>query len=247
MTTLVPIEPVAAEHGSSPPALSAVKTIYLEPRCRICRNDLVRNTVNQLLASGASYAMIARQVANPDGDPRDRVTIDSVRNHTSRHFPVQNAARATYRQILEQRAQQNGVDFVNAVATALTPMAFLESVMVKGYETLVDPDTKVDINTAMTAASRLQALVDARAGQPDLLEVTVAVNRIIEAVRATVPEEMWAEITAKLADPIRRELAVNVEEEDFDDDLLVEPDCLPELDEHHETANGRQYPSSGPR
>ncbi len=28
--------------------------------------------------------------------------------------------------------------------------------MVKGYETLVDPDTKVDVNTAMIAAGRLQ-------------------------------------------------------------------------------------------
>jgi hypothetical protein len=75
-------------------------------------------------------------------DPHDRVTIDSIRNHTSRHFPVQQVARATYREILERRAQDNDIDFVKSVATAITPMAFLETVMVKGYETLVDPDTK---------------------------------------------------------------------------------------------------------
>ncbi len=34
-------------------------------------------------------------------DKRDQVTIDSIHNHTSRHFPVQNAAKATYRAILE--------------------------------------------------------------------------------------------------------------------------------------------------
>ena len=38
------------------------------------------------------------------------------------------------------------------MATAITPMAFYETVMVKGYETLVDPDTKVDVNTGMIAA-----------------------------------------------------------------------------------------------
>ena len=75
-------------------------------------------------------------------DPHDRVTIDSIRDHTSRHFPVQQVARATYREILERRAQDNDIDFVKSVATAITPMAFLETVMVKGYETLVDPDTK---------------------------------------------------------------------------------------------------------
>ena len=95
-------------------------------------------------------------------DKPDRVTIDSIRNHTARHFPVQNVAKATYREILERRAQENGVDFVKGVATAITPMAFYETVMVKGYETLVDSDTKVDVNTGMIAAGRLQALIESR-------------------------------------------------------------------------------------
>jgi hypothetical protein len=38
------------------------------------------------------------------------------------------------RHILERRAQENGVDFAKGVATAITPMAFFETVMVKGYE-----------------------------------------------------------------------------------------------------------------
>jgi hypothetical protein len=45
-------------------------------------------------------------------------------------------------------------------------MALLETVMVKGYETLVDPDTEVDVKTGMSAACRLQELIDRRAGQP---------------------------------------------------------------------------------
>ena len=107
-----------------------------------------------MLATGASYAMILRALEkdNEKLDTADRVTIDSIRNHTKRHFPVQNVAKATYRRILEQRAQQNGVDFVKGVATAITPMAFFETVMVKGYETLVDSGTKVDVSTGMIAA-----------------------------------------------------------------------------------------------
>ena len=79
---------------------------HLEPRCRVCRNDLVRKKVNDLLATGASYAMIVRALAadNAGLDKCDRVTIDSVRNHTTRHFPVQQVARASYREILERRA-----------------------------------------------------------------------------------------------------------------------------------------------
>ena len=141
-----------------------INGFHLEPRCRVCRNDELRKKVNDLLATGASYAMIVRALAadNAELDKCDRVTIDSIRNHTARHFPVQNVAKATYREILERRAKANGVDFVEGVATAITPIAFFETVMVKSYETLVDSDTKVDVNTGIVAAGRLQSLIDSR-------------------------------------------------------------------------------------
>jgi hypothetical protein len=66
-------------------------------------------------------------------------------------------AKATYRDILERRARENAVDFVEGVATALTPIAFVETFMVKSYETLVDSDTRVDVNTGIVAASRRRA------------------------------------------------------------------------------------------
>ena len=68
-----------------------INGFHLEPRCRVCRNDLVRKKVNDLLATGASYAMIVRALAadNAELDKCDRVTIDSVRTHTTKHFPVQ--------------------------------------------------------------------------------------------------------------------------------------------------------------
>ncbi len=173
---------------------------HLEPRCHVCRNDEMRTKVNDMLATGVSYAMILRAIEenNTKLDKRDRVTTDSVRNHAARHFPVQNVAKATYRAILERRAKENGVDFVKGVATAITPMAFFETVMVKGYETLVDPDTKVDVNTGMIAAGRLQAMIDSRAGQPDMVDMLVKVNRIINAIKSTVPESLWPEIVRKM-------------------------------------------------
>jgi hypothetical protein len=105
----------------------------------------VRTKVNDLLATGASYAMVLRALGDDNAtlEQRDRVTIDSIRNHCVRHFPVQQVARATYREILERRAKENSVDFIEGVAAAVTPMAFLESVMVKGYQTLIDEHTTV--------------------------------------------------------------------------------------------------------
>jgi hypothetical protein len=93
---------------------------HLEPRCRICRNDQVRTKVNDLLATGASYAMVVRALGDDNAklDKRDQVTIDSVRNHCGRHFPVQQVARATYREILERRANENSVDFIEGASAA---------------------------------------------------------------------------------------------------------------------------------
>jgi len=148
-------------------------------------------------------------------DTRDRVTIDSVRQHTRRHFPVQNVARATYRAILERRAQENGVDFVKGVATAITPMALFETVMVKGYETLVDPDTKVDVSTAMIAAARLQALIESRASGTRIADLMMQMSRIIDAIHSSVPEELWPEILRKIDGPVAADAPAD-EFEDWD-------------------------------
>ena len=200
-------------------ALAPRNGFHLEPRCRICRNDQVRKKVNDLLASGASYAMIVRALAadNAELDKCDRVTVDSIRNHTARHFPVQNVARATYRAILERRAKANGVDFVEGVATAITPLAFLETVMVKSYETLVDSDTKVDVNTGIVAAGRLQSLIDSRDYSRDVLELKVQLAKISQAVRSVVPESMWGAIIEQLEELEQHSEALDVGEDSFDD------------------------------
>src|SRR4029079_11707491 len=131
-----------------------INGFHLEPKCRICRNDQVRTKVNDLLATGASYAMVLRALGDDNAtlEQGDQVIIDSIRNHANRHFPVQNVARATYREILERRANENSVDLIDGVATAITPLAFLETVMVKGYQCLVDEGTTVSLRDAMDAA-----------------------------------------------------------------------------------------------
>jgi hypothetical protein len=144
------------------------------------------------------------------------VVIDSIRNHTTRHFPVQNVAKATYRRILERRAQENGVDFVTGVATAITPLAFYETVMVKGYETLVDSGTNVDVNTGMIAAARLQALIESRAGGTRIADLMAQMGRIIDAIHSTVPEELWPEILRKIDGPVAADTPAD-EFEDCDD------------------------------
>jgi hypothetical protein len=191
----------------------------LEPRCRVCRNDMVRNKVNDLLASGASYAMIVRALAadNAELDKCDRVTIDSVRAHTTKHFPIQSVAKATYREILERRARENRVDFVEGVATALLPVTFFEVVMNKAFRALVDDRTEVSVETGLRAAEKLQSVLDGRDWGTEVLELKVQLGNISKAVRSVVPQSMWAAILEELEELEQHPEALDVGTDYVDD------------------------------
>ncbi len=171
------------------------ETSHPEPRCHVCRTEPVRMQVNAMLAGGSSDAQIVRAVPE---DGTDEVSLDSVRNHANRHFPVQNVAKATYREILERRAAQNQIDFVNGLATAITPLAYLETAMVKGFQNLVRDDTEVTIEMGLKAAEKLQAAIGPEDTGAKMLQMRVQMGRAIDAVQAAVPPSMWAEIAAKL-------------------------------------------------
>ena len=118
---------------------------------------------------------------------------------------------------LERRAGENRIDFIEGVATALTPIAFFETVMVKSYETLVDSDTSVDVNTGIVAASRLQAVIDSRDYSREIAELRFQVGKIGEAVKSTVPQEMWGEILSKLDEAEQHSEAPDVGEDAYGD------------------------------
>ena len=172
-------------------------TFRPEPRCHVCRTDSIRDDVNAMLAGGSSYAQIVRAVA---ADGAGELSLDSVRNHANRHFPVQNAAQATFREIVERRAAQNRIDFINGVTTAVTPLAYYETLMVKAFQRLVQDEIKVSPETGLKAAEKLQGALGEGDPGADLLRVRVQVGRIIEAVHAMVPESKWGELAARLND-----------------------------------------------
>jgi hypothetical protein len=191
------------------------ETFRPEPRCHVCRTDSIREQVNAMLATGSSYAQIVRAVG---ADGAGELSLDSVRNHANRHFPVQNAAQATYREIVERRAAENQIDFVAGVGTALTPVAYLETIMAKAFEGLVKDGTDVSVETGLRAAEKLQAFAGDRDRDREILQMHVVLGRITAAVKSVVPQHMWAEISDKLDDqPVDPG-------DDGDDDGPIDPD-----------------------
>ena len=89
--------------------------------------------------------------------------------------------------------------------------------MVKSYETLVGSDAGVDVNTGMVAAGRLQSLIDSRDYSRDLLLMKVQLDQVCDAVKSTVPQEMWGEIIEKLDEVEQHQEALIVGRDSFDD------------------------------
>ena len=86
------------------------------------------------------------------------------------------------------------------------------------HETLIDSNTKVDVNTGIVAAGRLQSLMDAMDYDHELLVMKVQMDHICAAVRSTVPQEMWGEIIEKLEElQEQHSEALDVEADSFDD------------------------------
>ena len=53
-------------------------------------------------------------------------------------------------------------------------------------------------NTGIVAAGRLQSLIDSRDYSHDIVELRVQLGKICDAVKSTVPQEMWGAIIEKL-------------------------------------------------
>ena len=119
------------------------------------------------------------------------------------------------------------------MATAITPIAFFETIMVKSYENLVASDTKVDVNTGIVAAGRLQSR-SIRDYSRDLLMMKVQLAAICDAVKSTVPQEMWGEIIEKLDEAEQHSEALDIGEDAFDDSYDDPYDPMEFIDEDDE-------------
>ena len=136
---------------------------------------------------------------------------------------MQNVAKATYREILERRAGENRIDFIDGVATALIPLAFFEIVMHMAFRSVVEDGGDVSVETGLRAAEKLQAVHDKCDPGDDIADMRRQVNMILDAVKAVVPQEMWGDIAEKLDQLEQHREVLDAETEDFDDEDAYDP------------------------
>ena len=199
------------------------ETYCSEPRCHVCQNPAVQVQVNEMLAWGWSYTPIARALAADGHD----VSVDSVRIHAKRHFPDQCAEAALYREMLERRAAHGEIDV--EAGTAITPLAYLETLMTKAYQTLVHEDTKVSPEMGLRAAEKLHKATGGADPHAERVKILAELGRVIEVVKDILPRDRWPELQARLRelDSLRIDLpeveTVEPEEPSGPDEVIVVP------------------------
>jgi hypothetical protein len=203
-------------------------TFNPETRCRVCQSQDSLDLVNTLLAHGLTYAAIMKCLVPVNATRRKnaQITKASLYWHQKNHFNTQEPARALYRQIMEDRAKEHELNFVEGTTTAVNAMSYLETMMVKGYKKLTDERfDNVSVVDGMNAGIKLHEMTRADAGLAEAAKKMDEMNRIINAVKEVVPERYFNEILARLesSDPTAVIEATIEEEDDDEDDEEFDP------------------------
>lgn len=207
-------------------------------KCRICQTEGASEVANKMLTYGATYndIMAILKPLNTRRPKDDQITINSISHHARNHFPLEEAAQAVYRKLVEKRAAQAEVDFVNGVGGAVTALGFLDVVVQKGYENVIQESVTVGPDTAVRAAKEIAAIEAQRdAEDTDIAEVMSKMDQVIRAVREEADPATWERIRSRLTGESSARSApqdlgtIDAEPETEDEPLAYDPGD-PDLD-----------------
>lgn len=197
------------------------KLARIEPRCKICRDEPIRNMVNKLLSMGLTQPAIvsALEHYNEDLPEKEKINYYNVRNHQRRHFNASQPAQRVYEAIVARRQADVENDIEGVIGAAVNAYSFLETIMVKGYAHLRDESTVVPYNDGVKAALKLHDLAKDEGGQQSVAEILARQGRIVAAFKEIVPPEYHEAILARIEGaPIPEVIDATLVEDDADDD-----------------------------
>lgn len=190
-------------------------------RCRICRDDDVRKLINTLHGYGLTTRSIMDVIetsgVNNGRSNRDQINYDVVWRHTKKHFDIDNPAREIYREILARRAAEEGKDIDQGVGSAVNALSYLETMAIRGYQDLIDENTRIPYADGAKAAIKLHELTRQDAGVQEIAEVMRKMNYVINAVLTAVPEQYHGDIQAIIEGKELPRRAVTAEPDEIED------------------------------
>lgn len=171
-------------------------------RCRVCKDPVIRNLVNKMISRASTIPdmldVLEAHNLHLQRDSKPKITSSCLYNHRMRHFDIQSPAGAILRRIQEEEAARSGEDWIEGLGTILTTAAYLKTMMVRGYETVINPAIPVDAEKGAWAALKLDDLRRKDSDGYDRARMLADVGRIVEAARTFVPEDQWPAFQALL-------------------------------------------------
>lgn len=177
-------------------------TDFVDSRCRICSDRVIRDLVNQAISRALTLADIERMLDGYnkalDAEGKPKITRNCLSNHKRKHFDIQSPSGAILRHIQEKWASQSEDDFKDGLGTILNALSYHHTMMVKGYETLLDPNTIIPPEMGAKSADKLHELIKSEQSQYEQAEMLAQYGRFVEGARAFIPQDKWPDFLAAL-------------------------------------------------
>lgn len=204
-----------------------VYTYVKSHQCKVCSSDEeVLRLIDTLLLFPKGYKDTLRETRlleeRLDIPEERRVSYDSIRNHYHNHLPLD---KKSVRDIVERRAQLKGKKVLDTGGHILTPEAFFEVIVAKGFEDIVSGLNRPTISQTIQAVNMLKRLEEEtdKNYKPEVL--INQLNIIVMAIREVLPPDMREAVFQKIDEYSRSaKEALSVQElneaqEYIDDDL----------------------------
>jgi len=197
------------------------------PQCKVCTSgDEVRRYVDDLLLYPKGYKDILRTIQPLEEklgvEPEDRISYSSIRTHYRNHLPLD---KKQVREVIERKANKNNTSIIDAEGTLLTPEAFYEVVVAKGFEDIVSGAAKPTLSQTFQAMGILQRMEEKEKSgyKPEVL--VNQLNIILQAIRDVLPVEWREKVFDKIqlyseeAQKLPTTMEIAEAQEYIDDDL----------------------------
>jgi len=189
-----------------------IYTYKMVAQCKVCKApDSIRNLVDSLLLYPKSYKEVLRHIRPLEEqlgvEGKELISYDSIRNHQKNHLPMDKIA---IRETIERRAAEKNRRILDAADRLMTPEAFYETIIQKGWDDIVSGKMKPTMNQTMFAMKELQKLDDKAVANFKPERLISQLNAIIQAMKEVLPDDML-ELVLKKIEEIESHYTVEAE------------------------------------
>lgn len=173
----------------------------LVKQCNVCKLGYeVTAVINNMIINGQTWTDIFRTTSElfETNVIKHKPSYNSIRHHGMNHIGHRAAA---IRKIVERRALQAGLDVEKGSQSIITGFAATETLLNKGFERLAKGkmDDQIGPKELLAAAKQFNDMTRLAEGSADVAALQQNFNLVLRAVKEIVPESMYEDIFAKIA------------------------------------------------